>query len=344
MKSDVTERLENKKLLITGGTGTFGEAVLKEFAFKGLEEIRIFSRDEKKQDDLRREFNQNNVSFVLGDVRDPHSLRSAMKGVDYVFHAAALKQVPSCEFYPIEAIKTNVLGTQNVIDAAIYEDVSKVICLSTDKAVYPVNAMGLSKAMMEKLVVASGRHNENGHTKICCTRYGNVIASRGSVVPLFYNQIKNHQPITITNPKMTRFMMTLDDAVELVLFAFLHGEQGEIFVKKSPAASIQTIADAVKLWAGQEKHPTKFIGTRHGEKLFETLLSKEEKSAAVELDQFFKIPIDSRSLNYTNYFDVGDPDLSNSFSQQEYNSHNTQQLNAEELAGLLPAPGSKLFD
>jgi len=325
----------DKTLLITGGTGSFGNAVLKRFLNTNIKEIRIFSRDEKKQHDMRVEIENPKVKFYIGDVRDYNSLYSALSNVDYVFHAAALKQVPSCEFYPIEAVKTNILGSENVISAAIQQKVKKVICLSTDKAVYPINAMGISKALMEKVMVAKSRIS--GSTVLVGTRYGNVMASRGSVIPLFYDQIKNGLPITITDPNMTRFMMTLDDAVELVLYAFDHGNTGDIFVQKSPASTIAELAEAMRLIYKSEI-PVKIIGTRHSEKLYETLLGKEEFINAEDLGEYYRIPADNRDLNYNKYFSEGKNDVG---ELTEYNSHNTQRLNQEELIALLNKIGYK---
>ena len=321
--------LENKILLITGGTGSFGNAVMNRFLNSNIKEIRIFSRDEKKQHDMRVEIQNPKVKFYIGDVRDAASIGPAVKGVDYIFHAAALKQVPSCEFYPIEAVKTNILGTENVLSAAIEHKVSKVICLSTDKAVYPINAMGISKAMMEKVMVSKSR--QSSETIIMGTRYGNVMASRGSVIPLFYEQIINNLPVTITDPEMTRFMMTLEDAVDLVLFAFNNGSPGDIFVQKSPASTIGQLASVmVDLYkSGSE---IKIIGTRHAEKQHETLMSKEERMNSVDLGNYFKISADNRDLNYNKYFSEGKGSLSNI---DEYNSSNTYRLSDVELMALL---------
>jgi UDP-N-acetylglucosamine 4,6-dehydratase/5-epimerase len=321
--------LKNKTLLITGGTGSFGNAVLRRFIDSGLEEIRIFSRDEKKQDDMRREIKNDKVKFFIGDVRDYRSIEGAMSGVDYVFHAAALKQVPSCEFFPIEAVKTNVLGAENVMDAAIAHKVKKVIVLSTDKAVYPINAMGLSKAMMEKVMVAKSRMSK--HTVLCGTRYGNVMASRGSVIPLFINQIKENKDITITDPSMTRFMMTLEDAVDLVLFAFEHGNPGDIFVQKSPASTIEVLAQALQEMY-KATNEIKIIGTRHGEKLYETLVNREEMVKAEDLKDYYRVPSDNRDLNYENYFSKGLEDME---KIEEYHSHNTHRLDIEGTKQLL---------
>jgi UDP-glucose 4-epimerase len=321
---------DNKTLLISGGTGSFGNAVLKRFLNTGIAEIRIYSRDEKKQDDMRREYKSDKLKFYLGDVRDYQSVLGALRGVDYVFHAAALKQVPSCEFYPLEAVKTNVLGTENLLEAAIQNGVERVVCLSTDKAVYPINAMGISKAMMEKVIVAKSRSSRN--TVICATRYGNVMASRGSVIPLFVNQLRGNQPITITDPAMTRFMMTLDDAVDLVLFAFENGRSGEIFVQKAPAATIEVLAKSLIGLLGSDNHPISVIGTRHGEKLFETLLSREEKVMAEDLGGYYRVPPDLRDLNYEKYFEEGEIEISEA---AEYTSHNTTRLNILETQSLL---------
>jgi len=319
---------KNKILLITGGTGSFGNAVLKRFIDSNIEEVRIFSRDEKKQHDMRVAFNNPKIKFYIGDVRNENSLRDAMKGVNYVFHAAALKQVPSCEFYPMEAVQTNVLGTENVLNAAIFNKVSKVICLSTDKAVYPINAMGVSKAMMEKIFVAKSRNSKD--TIITGTRYGNVMASRGSVIPHFIDQIKTGKPITITDPNMTRFMMTLDHAIELVLYAFNNGKAGDIFVQKSPASTIGELAICLKDIYNSEVE-IKNIGIRHAEKMHETLLSKEEFMVAEDLGEYYKVAADNRDLNYDKYFSEG----SNTLVLNEYNSFNTRRLSVEELKGLL---------
>lgn len=321
---------KGKTLLITGGTGSFGNAVLNRFLASEIGEIRILSRDEKKQDDMRRRYGSAKLKFYIGDVRDFQSVMNATRGVDFVYHAAALKQVPSCEFHPIEAVKTNVMGTENVLEAAITCNVQRVVCLSTDKAVYPINAMGISKAMMEKVAVAKSR--SSARTVICVTRYGNVMASRGSVIPLFIEQIRNGLPITLTDPQMTRFMMTLDDAVDLVLFAFKNGNSGDIFVQKSPAATIEVLATAVKNLMRVPNHPINVIGTRHGEKLFEVLLSREEMVSAVDLDGYFQVPPDLRDLNYSKFMDVGELAISVS---SEYNSHNTQRLNVTEMEALL---------
>ncbi|MEO2075945.1 MAG: polysaccharide biosynthesis protein [Bacillus sp. (in: firmicutes)] len=316
-----------KTLLITGGTGSFGHAVMKRFLDTDLKEIRIFSRDEKKQDDMRNQYRNNKLKFYLGDVRDLSSVKNAMHGVDYIFHAAALKQVPSCEFFPLEAVKTNIIGTDNVLTAAIEYGVKKVICLSTDKAAYPINAMGISKAMMEKVLVAKSRTVSPERTVICGTRYGNVMASRGSVIPLFVEQIKSGQPLTVTNPNMTRFLMSLEEAVELVIFAFQHAETGDIMVQKSPAATIGNLAIALKELFNVDNE-VKMIGTRHGEKLYETLLTKEEYITAEDMGVFYRIPVDKRELNYDKYFSEGNEQLA---TADEYNSHNTERLNIEQI-------------
>ena len=323
----------NKTLLITGGTGSFGNAVLNRFLKTDIKEIRVFSRDEKKQDDMRHEFQakmpevSEKIKFYIGDVRDLASVKNAMHGVDYVFHAAALKQVPSCEFFPIEAVKTNVLGTENVLTAAIEEGVKNVVCLSTDKAAYPVNAMGTSKAMMEKVIVAKSRTVSPDKTKICCTRYGNVMCSRGSVIPLWIEQIKNGQPITITDPTMTRFIMSLEEAVDLVLFAFENGESGDILVQKAPACTIKTQAEAVCELFGGDKGNIKVIGIRHGEKMYETLLTNEECANAIDLGNFYRVPCDKRGLNYDKYFNNGDVERN---PLTEFNSNNTKLLSIKE--------------
>jgi len=317
-------------LLITGGTGSFGNAVLRRFLQSDLREIRIFSRDEKKQDDMRKLYANPRLKFYLGDVRDYTSVLTASRGVDYIYHAAALKQVPSCEFHPMQAVKTNVLGTENVLEAAIQNGVRRVICLSTDKAVYPINAMGISKAMMEKVMVAKSR--ESAATTICGTRYGNVMASRGSVIPLFVDQFLNGRPITVTDPNMTRFMMTLDDAVDLVIYAFEHGGPGDIFVQKAPAATIDTLAHALVGLLGRPDHPIDVIGTRHGEKLFETLLSREEMASAQDLGAYYRIPPDLRDLNYGKYVEKGEHRIS---LAADYNSHNTERLDVLAMRDLL---------
>lgn len=321
---------KNKKLLITGGTGSFGNAVLRRFIDSGLDEIRIFSRDEKKQDDMRKKYNNPKLKFYIGDVRDYQSVLNVVRGVDFIYHAAALKQVPSCEFHPLEAVKTNVLGTENVLEAAVICDVKRVVVLSTDKAVYPINAMGISKAMMEKVAVAKSR-NSNG-TVINVTRYGNVMCSRGSVIPLFTNQIRAGQPITITDPAMTRFMMTLDDAVDLVLYAFEHGKSGEIFVQKAPAATIETLAYALTGLLGKPEHEVRVIGTRHGEKLYEALLSREEMAAAEDLGGYYRVPPDLRDLNYGKFVERGEVKISQA---SDYNSHNTTRLDVLGMQALL---------
>lgn len=322
---------KGKILLITGGTGSFGNAVLNRIILSEFEEIRIFSRDEKKQDDLRKRLNNPKLKFYIGDVRDYRSVENAVRGVDYIFHAAALKQVPSCEFFPIQAVKTNVLGTENVIEAAIFHRVKNVVILSTDKAVYPINAMGLSKALMEKVMIARSRDIKDCETIMCGTRYGNVMASRGSVIPLFVDQIRSKRAITITDPNMTRFMMTLEDAVNLVLYAFQNGKAGDIFVQKAPAASIKTLALALKDIYKSDVE-IKMIGTRHGEKLYESLVSREEMIRAIEIGEYYRIPADNRDLNYDQYFSEGQPDMS---KVREYHSHNTIQLNIEETKALL---------
>jgi UDP-glucose 4-epimerase len=323
---------KDKVLLITGGTGSFGNAVLRRFMADDLREIRIFSRDEKKQDDLRRKYSSDRLKFYIGDVRDRDSVRGAMRGVDFVFHAAALKQVPSCEFHPMEAVKTNVLGTDNVIDAAVEFGVRRVLCLSTDKAVYPINAMGISKAMMEKVMVAKARTLEGTGTIVCGTRYGNVMASRGSVIPLFVDQMRAGHPLTITDPAMTRFMMTLDDAVDLVLYAFRHGSNGDIFVQKAPAATIAILVDAMRDIAGRPGHEVRVIGTRHGEKLYEVLLSREEMASAEDRGEYFRVPPDLRDMNYSKFVEEGEARISQS---EDYNSHNTRRLDVAEMKALL---------
>ncbi|ERJ10942.1 polysaccharide biosynthesis protein [Haloplasma contractile] len=316
-----------KTLLITGGTGSFGNAVMNRFLDTNIKEIRIFSRDEKKQDDVRKLYKNDKLKFYIGDVRDLESIKNAIHGVDYIFHAAALKQVPSCEFFPLEAVKTNVIGTDNVLNAAIERNVGKVICLSTDKAAYPINAMGISKAMMEKVFVAKSKTVLSDETLICGTRYGNVMASRGSVIPLFIDQIKNGQPITVTDPNMTRFLMSLEEAVELVVFAFQNAKPGDIMVQKAPASTIGDLAQAIKELFNVDNE-IKIIGTRHGEKLYETLLTKEEHVVAQDLEGFYRVPADKRDLNYDKYFVKGDEKLS---SEQEYNSHNTERLNIDQI-------------
>lgn len=321
----------NKKLLITGGTGSFGNAVLSRFLNTNFEEIRIFSRDEKKQDDMRKIYNDPRVRFYIGDVREYNSIENAIRGVDYIFHAAALKQVPSCEFFPIEAVKTNVEGTANVLDAAIRNGVKNAVVLSTDKAVYPINAMGMSKALMEKVMVAKSKTVSAKQLVLSGTRYGNVMASRGSVIPLFIDQIKAGKPITITDPHMTRFMMTLEDAVDLVLYAFTHAEPGDIFVQKAPATTIELLAIALRELYNASNE-IKIIGTRHGEKLYETLVNREEMIKAIDMGDYFKIPADTRGLNYEQYFSVGDTDVS---KIEDYHSHNTKQIGLEETKKLL---------
>ena len=333
--------IKNKILLITGGTGSFGNAVLQRFLNTDhFSEIRIFSRDEKKQDDMRNAIKNSKLKFYIGDVRDADSIDRAMSDVDFVFHAAALKQVPSCEFFPIEATRTNVFGTQNVIDAAVRHKVKKIICLSTDKAAYPINAMGISKALMEKVAIAASRNA--GDTTICLTRYGNVMASRGSVIPLFISQIRAGQELTVTDPNMTRFLMSLDDAVELVLFAFERGNQGDLFVNKAPAASIRDLAEALKQLANSDSE-IRVIGTRHGEKLYETLCTREEMIKAEDMGEFYRIPADNRNLNYANYYSQGESEIS---TIEDYHSHNTNQLNIDEikaLLGSLPLVRKELF-
>jgi UDP-N-acetylglucosamine 4,6-dehydratase/5-epimerase len=319
-----------KKLLITGGTGSFGNAVLRRFLDSDLTEIRVFSRDEKKQDDMRKHYNNSKLKFYIGDVRDYASVLNAMRGVDFIFHAAALKQVPSCEFHPLQATKTNVIGTENVLEAAIVCGVSRVICLSTDKAVYPINAMGISKALMEKVAVAKSRNSNL--TTICVTRYGNVMASRGSVIPLFIDQIRANQPLTITDPNMTRFMMTLNSAVDLVLYAFRNGQPGDIFIQKAPAATIKTLTHALTDLMGDPEHKVNIIGTRHGEKLYEALLSREEMVTAEDMGDYYRIPPDLRDLNYGKFVEQGEVRIS---SSEDYNSHNTTRLDIEGMKNLL---------
>ncbi len=320
-----------KTLLITGGTGSFGHAVLERFLSTDIGEIRIFSRDEKKQDDMRRYYQNDKIKFYIGDVRDPQSLRAAMYDVDYVFHAAALKQVPSCEFFPLEAVKTNVIGTDNVLDAAIAAGVKKVVCLSTDKAAYPVNAMGTSKAMMEKVFIAKARTVSPKKTLICGTRYGNVMCSRGSVIPMFIEQLRACQPLTVTEPSMTRYIMSLDEAVELVLYAFANAESGDIMIQKAPSCRIGDLAEAVLKVFGAS-NPIKIIGIRHGEKLYEVLMTAEESAYSVDMGNFFRIPVDKRSLNYEKYMDTGSPEISKS---REYNSNNTRILGVDEICEKL---------
>jgi len=323
---------DEKKLLITGGTGSFGNAVLKRFLGSNIAEIRIFSRDEKKQDDMRKRYANAKLKFCIGDVRDYQSVLNATRGVDYIFHAAALKQVPSCEFHPMEAVKTNVIGTENVLEAAIQNEVKRVVCLSTDKAVYPINAMGISKAMMEKVMVAKSRNVDEAKTVICGTRYGNVMASRGSVIPLFVDQIRAGMPLTLTDPNMTRFMMTLADAVDLVLYAFTHGSNGDLFVQKAPAATVDVLARALRELVGKPDHPIQVIGTRHGEKLYEVLLSREEMASAEDRGDYFRVPPDLRDLNYAKYVEEGETKISRS---EDYNSHNTERLDVESMKRLL---------
>jgi len=322
---------DNKTLLITGGTGSFGNAVLRRFLETGIAEIRIFSRDEKKQDDMRRQYGSDKLRFYIGDVRNPDGLRDAMEGVDYVFHAAALKQVPSCEFYPLEAVQTNVLGAANVLTAAIHAGVRNVVVLSTDKAAYPINAMGMSKGLMEKVTVARSRVAADKGCTLCVTRYGNVMASRGSVIPLFVEQILQGAPLTVTDPHMTRFMMSLDDAVDLVVYAFQHASSGDLFIEKAPAATIGTLAEAVKRVFGA-RNPLQLIGTRHGEKLYETLLTREEMARAIDLGGYYRVPADVRDLNYAKFFSDGQSRLD---ELEDYHSHNVPRLNVEEVAELL---------
>jgi UDP-N-acetylglucosamine 4,6-dehydratase len=326
---------KSKTLLITGGTGSFGNAVLKRFLTSDIGEIRIFSRDEKKQEDMRKNYNSDKLKFHIGDVCDFRSVEQAMRCVDYVFHAAALKQVPSCEFYPMQAVRTNILGTENVLEAAIAAGIKRVICLSTDKAVYPINAMGISKAMMEKVMVAASRNLDGLSTVICGTRYGNVMASRGSVIPLFVNQVFNGQPITITDPAMTRFMMTLGDAVDLVLHAFVNGNNGDIFVQKAPAATVKVLADSILELMNKKNYPVRVLGTRHGEKLYEALLSREEMATAQDMGGYFRIPADGRDLNYSKFVDLGEKKLTLTAHGEDYNSHNTKRLDVQEMKQLL---------
>jgi UDP-glucose 4-epimerase len=332
---NIKSSINGSVLLITGGTGSFGGAVLRRFLDSGLSEIRIFSRDEKKQDDMRKRYVHPKLKFYIGDVRDNRSVNAAMRGVDYVFHAAALKQVPSCEFHPMEAVRTNVLGTENVLDAAIASGVRRVVCLSTDKAVYPINAMGISKAMMEKVMVATSRNLENTDTVICGTRYGNVMASRGSVIPLFVEQVLAGKPITVTDPDMTRFMMTLDDAVDLVLYAFEHGKNGDIFVQKAPAATVQVLTQAILELMGGPDHPVNVIGTRHGEKFYEALLGREEMACAEDLGSYYRVPPDARDLNYAKFVEEGERRITQSTHGEDYNSHNTTRLDVAGMKALL---------
>lgn len=324
-----------KVLMITGGTGSFGNAVLRRFLDTGIAEIRIFSRDEKKQDDMRKKYNSPKLKFYIGDVRDKRSIASAMRGVDYVFHAAALKQVPSCEFHPMQAVRTNVLGTENVLEAAVDAGVKRVVCLSTDKAVYPINAMGISKAMMEKVMVAASRNLEGTETVICGTRYGNVMASRGSVIPLFVDLIRAGKPITVTDPAMTRFMMTLGDAVDLVLYAFEHGNNGDIFVQKAPAATVGVLTQAILELMNKPEHQVNVIGTRHGEKLYEALLSREEMACAEDMGDYFRVPPDTRDLNYAKFVEQGELRMTQSSHGEDYNSHNTTRLDVAGTKALL---------
>lgn len=324
-----------KTLLVTGGTGSFGNAILRRFLDSEIAEIRVFSRDEKKQDDMRKRYTNSKLQFYIGDVRDKRSVVSAMRGVDYVFHAAALKQVPSCEFHPMQAVRTNVLGTENVLEAAIEQNVQRIVCLSTDKAVYPINAMGISKAMMEKVMVAASRNLESTKSVICGTRYGNVMASRGSVIPLFVAQVLAGKPITITDPSMTRFMMTLADAVDLVLYGFEHGNNGDIFAQKAPAATVEVLARAIVELMGKPDHPIRVIGTRHGEKLYEALLSREEMACAEDMGDYFRIPPDGRDLNYAKFVEEGEPRITLGTHGEDYNSHNTRRLDVEGMKALL---------
>ncbi len=326
---------KDKTLLITGGTGSFGNAVLRRFLNSDLREIRVFSRDEKKQDDMRKRFAHSKLKFYIGDVRDSRSVAAAMRGVDYVFHAAALKQVPSCEFHPMEAVRTNVMGTENVLEAAIAAGVQRVVCLSTDKAVYPINAMGISKAMMEKVMVAASRNLEGTGTVICGTRYGNVMASRGSVIPLFVEQVRSGKPITVTDPTMTRFMMTLADAVDLVMYAFEHGNNGDIFVQKAPAATVEVLTQALLQLMGTPDHPVRVMGSRHGEKLYEALLSREEMACAEDLGDYYRVPPDGRDLDYAKYVEEGEERLTRALHADEYHSHNTTRLDVEGMKALL---------
>jgi len=325
----------SKLLLITGGTGSFGNAVLKRFLYTNIAEIRIFSRDEKKQDDMRKRYSHPKLKFYIGDVRDARSVAGAMRGVDFVFHAAALKQVPSCEFHPMQAVRTNILGTENVLEAAVSAGVKRVVCLSTDKAVYPINAMGISKAMMEKVMMAASRNLEGTNTVICGTRYGNVMASRGSVIPLFVEQVLAGKPITITDPAMTRFMMTLADAVDLVLYAFEHGNNGDIFVQKAPAATVEVLTQAILELMGKPDHEVRSIGTRHGEKLYEALLGREEMACAEDRGDYFRVPPDARDLNYAKFVEQGEQRMTQSTHGEDYNSHNTTRLDVAGMKALL---------
>ena len=322
---------KNKILMITGGTGSFGKAILKRFLSTDIGEIRIFSRDEKKQDDLRRKLNNDKLKFYIGDVRDYNSVNEAMKNVNFIFHAAALKQVPSCEFYPLEAIKTNIIGAENVMNSAVANEVERVVILSTDKSVYPINAMGMSKALMEKCMISKARMQNKGGTIFCATRYGNVMASRGSVIPLFVSQLKNNEDLTVTDPNMTRFLMSLDESVDLVLYAYKHGKQGSIYIQKSPSSTINDLAHAlIKIF--NKKSQIKLIGTRLGEKLYETLISREEMSRAIDLGEYYSIPYDNKNLNYSKYFSEGEEAIS---TYEDYTSHNTKRLNVEETKQLL---------
>lgn len=332
MVCSMNSNISNLTLLITGGTGSFGNAVLKRFLDSDIKEIRILSRDEKKQDDMRKKYTHSKLKFYIGDVRDYRSILSATRGVDFIFHSAALKQVPSCEFHPMQAVNTNILGTENVLEAAIQNGVKRVICLSTDKAVYPINAMGISKAMMEKVMVAKSRNIDETQTVICGTRYGNVMASRGSVIPLFIEQIRANKPLTITDPNMTRFMMTLSDAVDLVLYAFEHGNNGDIFVQKAPAATVDVLTKALVGLMDKPGHPINIIGTRHGEKLYEALLSREEMACAEDMGDYFRIPPDLRDLNYAKFVEEGEEKISRA---EDYNSHNTERLDVEGMQKLL---------
>lgn len=325
----------DKVLMITGGTGSFGNAVLQRFLPTSIAEVRIFSRDERKQDEMRHHYSNQKLQFYVGDVRDADSVKAAMRGVDYVFHAAALKQVPSCEFHPMQAVKTNVLGTENVLNAAIDAGVKRVLTLSTDKAVYPINAMGMSKALMEKVMVAVSRGMRDGDSVICGTRYGNVMCSRGSVIPLFVEQVLAGKTITITDPTMTRFMMTLDDAIDLVLYAFSHGSNGDIFVQKAPSATIETLVQAIVELLGKPAHPVTVIGSRHGEKQYESLLSKEERALADDVGAYFRVPADGRDMNYAKYVEQGDLKITTALHSEDYNSHNTKRLDVDQMKALL---------
>ncbi len=326
---------KDKTLLITGGTGSFGNIVLSKFIDTNIREIRVFSRDEKKQSDLRLKYNSNKLKFIIGDIRDQNSVYEATKNVNYIFHAAALKQVPSCEFYPMEAIKTNIIGTSNILNAANFYNVEKTICLSTDKAVYPINVMGLSKSLMEKLMVSQSRTVNEDNSIFCATRYGNIMGSRGSVIPLFFEQALNGKPLTITDPKMTRFMMSIDESIDLVMYAFKNGKNGDIFVQKSPAATIQTIAKAVLDILNIQEHPINFIGARHGEKLYEVLIGREEMINSEDLGNFYRISCDQRNLNYSNYIEKGNILNTQNLHSADYNSHNTNRLNQKETSDLL---------